>query len=102
MARIKPTTILTGRIRPTTTFQKPRDREESPVSFDSVEITFDSTEYTWDMIFEDLWPITSVFSTPRKAKYVEDLKGINVLDLSWEQVLWISGNKVNKIDTIWQ
>lgn len=102
MPRNKPTTTFTPRVKPTTQYEKPRDREESPVSFDSVEITFDSTQYTWDMIFEDLWPITSIFSTPRKDKFVEDTTGQNVLDLLWEQVLWISGNLVNKIDTIWQ
>lgn len=99
--RTKPTTTFTPRTKPTTQYERPRDREESPVSFDSVQITFDSIDYTWDMTFEDLWPLTSIYSTPRKGKFVEDLTGQNVLDLSWEQVLWISGNLVNKIDTIY-
>jgi len=97
--RTKPTTTFTPRTNPKTQYEKPRDREESPVSFDSVQITFDSTEYTWDMIFEDLWPITSIYSTPRKAKYVIDTAMDFILDLSWEQVLWISGSNENKIIT---
>ena len=97
--RIKPTTILTGRTKPTTSFTKPRDREEHPVSFDSVEITFDSTLYTWDMTFEDLWPLTTAYNTPRYAKYIKDMSGQFVFDLSWEQVLWITGRPENKIIT---
>ena len=101
MPRVKPTTTFTPRSKPTTQYTKPRDREESPVSFDSVQITFDSTEYTWDRIFEDLWPLTSIYSTPRYDKFVEDVTGANVLDLSWEQVLWISGARENRIVTIY-
>ena len=101
MPRIKPTTSFTPRTKPSTQYDRPREREESPVSFDSVQITFDSDVYTWDMTFEDLWPLTSIYSTPRYWKYVEDIQGNNVLDLSWEQVLWISGNRTNKIDTFY-
>lgn len=100
MPRIIPITVFTGRTKPNTEYTKPRDRTESPVSFDSVQITFDSDVYTWDAIFQDLWPLTTSYNTPRYAKYVEDLTGINVLDLSWEQVLWVSWNRVNKIDTV--
>lgn len=102
MPRVKPNTTFTPRVKPSTEYTKPRDREEYPVSFDSVEITFDSTEYTWDMIFEDLWPITSIFATPRKGFYVRGLTWENVFDLSWEQVLWIWGSKSNKIVTIYR
>lgn len=101
MPRVKPTTTFTPRSKPTTQYTKPRDREESPVSFDSVEWSFDSTEYTFDMIFEDLWPITSIYTTPRKAMYVRDVMEKNIFDLSWEQVLWISGSRDNKIVTIY-
>lgn len=99
--RIKPITVFTPRSKPTTTYTKPRDREEYPVSFDSVEITFDSTGYTWDMIFEDLWPITSVFDTPRYWKYVKDLTWASIFDLLGEQVQWISGGRTNKVGTTW-
>ena len=101
MPRTPINTTFTPRVKPTTQYEKPRDREESPISFDSVEITFDSTEYTWDRTFEDLWPLTSIFSTPRYDMYIRDIMEQDVLDLSWEQVLWISGARENKIVTIY-
>jgi hypothetical protein len=52
MPRIKPVTVFTLRTKPTTEYTKPR--EESPVSFDSVQITFDSDVYTWDATIEIL------------------------------------------------
>lgn len=94
-------TVFTPRTKPSTVYTKPRDREESPVSFDSVDITFDSTQYTWDMTFEGLWPITSIFESPRYWKFLEDLNGNNVVDLLWNQVQWITGGRTNKIDTFW-
>lgn len=99
--RVKPITILTPRVKPTTEYSTPRDRSNVPLTCDNVNITCDSTFITCDMISQDLWPITTLYNTPRKDKYLEDLRWINVLDLSWKQVLSISGNKVNKIDTLW-
>lgn len=102
MPRNPITTTFTPRSKPTTQYTKPRDREESPVSFDSVEITFDSEEYTWDMTFEDLWPITSIYSTPRKISLLElenwlnfELENDSILELEW-------GIKSNIIDTNWR
>lgn len=103
MPRIKPTTTFTPRNKPSTQYTKPREREEYPVSFDSVEITFDSTDYTWDMIFEDLGPLVTVYSTPRKWYMIQDLTLEFVVDLSWEQVLSLQGtwNQSDVINTKW-
>lgn len=101
MPRTPITTTFTPRNKPSTEYKKPRDRSEFPISFDSVEITFDSTEYTWDETFRDVWPLTSIYETPRKAMYARDVMEKNIFDLSWEQVLWISGSKENKIVTIY-
>ena len=99
MPRPKITTTFTGRVKPTTNYKKPRNRTESPVSFDSVEITFDSTQYTWDMTFEDLGILETLYKTPRSGLFLRDINQENVFDLSWEQVLWISGRRENRIIT---
>jgi hypothetical protein len=45
--------------------------------------------------------ISSSYTRPRKNKYVQDLTWANILDLSWNLVKWISGNDVNKINTVY-
>lgn len=103
MPRTKPTTILTPRTKLTTEYEKPRDRSGYPVTFDSIEISFDSTIYTWDMISEDLWPITTLISTPRMGYSVTDLSMNFVFDLMENQVQSLagSGKKTNNIITKW-
>lgn len=100
MPRTKPVTTFTARVKPSTTYERPRENMLSPISFDST-ITFDSSNYTWDMISEWSGVLSSVYTTPRYAMYLRDITQQNVLDLSWEQVLWISGRRENKIVTIY-
>lgn len=103
MPRVKPTTEWTPRTKITTEYTKPRDRSNVPVSFDSVEITFDSTDYTWDMMSEDLWPINTLFTTPRMWYSVTDLSMNFVFDLMENQVQSLAGSwkKTNNIITKW-
>jgi hypothetical protein len=99
MPRIKPTTVFTPRTKPTTEYTKPRDRSEYPVSFDSVEITFDSTVYTWDLTFENLWPLTTIYTTPRKIALLELENWLDFVLESWEVILLEWGAKKNIINT---
>ena len=101
MVRTKPTTILTPRVKPTTEYTTPRDRSNVPVSFDSVQITWDSTEYTWDMISEDLWPIQTVYNTPRKIAYFETENSLQIFTEDNELLLLEAWVKNNIIQTIW-
>jgi len=99
--RIKPTTVFTPRNKPTTEYKTPRDRSEYPVSFDSIEITFDSTVYTWDMTFENLWPLTTIYATPRKIALLELENWLSFILESWEVILLEWGAKSNVINTNW-
>lgn len=100
--RTKITTTFTWRTKPTTTLNRPRDCITTPFSFDSTQFTFDSTAWTWDKtITTKEWCVETSFSRPRYSRYLQDLDRDLVFDLSWSQVLWISWNKINKIDTNW-
>ena len=91
------TTVFTPRVKPTTDYTRPR--EASIFTCDTIEFTCDTTSFTCDKtLFAN---ISTSFSRPRYAKYVEDITGSNILDLSWELVQWISGNDTNKIDTVY-
>lgn len=96
MPRIKPTTTFTPRVKPTNEYTRPR--WEICITWDQVTTTWDSETRTWD---EMCWVLQTQYSTPRYWLFVEDLTWANVFDLAWESVQWISGNRTNKIDTIY-
>ena len=96
MPRIKPTTVITQRVRPTTTISRPR--VWVPISWDSTLITFDSNLFTFDMT--KTGGINTTISRPRYNIYVQDMDWNSVFDMNWNQVLWISWNTTNKITTI--
>lgn len=93
MPRNKPSTTWGDRTPPTTSWTT----DILDLIWDTAIFTWDETELTWDQ--------TSGFTAwmnTRYAFYVEDLTKTNVVDLTWEEVLWISGQETNKIDTNWQ
>ena len=91
------TTIFTPRVKPTTEYTKPR--MWSTFTCDTTLFTCDTTSFTCDKTIFAV--ITTAYTRPRYASYIEDVTWTNVLDLSWELVQWISGNQVNKIDTVY-
>jgi len=97
MWRTKPTTVITWRTKPTTVFDCPRC--SGPFTCDTTGTTCDSILFTCDITLIPWWLETS-WATTRYAKYVEDLTWANITDLFWNLVVWISWNRVNKIDTI--
>ncbi len=102
MPRIKPTTTYTPRVKPSNTYTRPRESwQVEYITFDSTDITFDSLDFTFDMTQIGSESIATWYTRPRYSSYVEDITGTNVFDLSWELVQWISGNQVNKIDTVY-
>ena len=101
MPRTSVSTSWTQRSVPTTIYTKPRDRDNVPISFDSTEWSFDSTEITFDMTFRDLWPITSIFDTPRKIGLLELENWLNLELENGERLLTEWGRKSNIIDTNW-
>lgn len=90
-------TVFTPRVKPTTTLERPR--EWMCTTWDEATFTWDSTSLTWDEFCTTI--IITAFTRPRYASYVEDLTWANVFDLAWNLVEWISGNQVNKIDTVY-
>lgn len=101
MPRTPITTVYAPRVKPTTQYNRPRNWSIMPLRFDSTMWTFDSTEITFDMTEIGMPAISSSYTRPRKNKYVQDLTWANILDLSWNLVKWISGNDVNKINTVY-
>lgn len=96
MPRVKPTTTWGDRSPPASTWEQTRNVWEN---FLLKEDSFKLLLEDWGGILLEV--LTSDYETPRYAKYVEDMTGANVFDLSWESVQWISGNEVNKIDTVY-
>ena len=97
MPRTIITTTFTGRTKPTTTLTSIR---WDKIGYLLLETWFKLLLEDWGWILlED--SINNVFSTPRYAKYLEDLIWNNVFDLTWNTVTWISGSNVNKLDTFW-
>lgn len=101
MVRVKPTTILTPRVKPTTEYTTPRDRSNIPLTCDNVNITCDSTLITCDMVSQDLWPIVTLYNTPRKIAYLETENGLQIFTEDNELILLEAGVKNNIIQTIW-
>lgn len=97
MPRVKPNTIYTPRVKPTTVYTIPRDW--FCYTWDTIPWTWEEANFSWDdTCFNQ---VATNYSRPRYASYVEDITWANILDLSWELVQWISGNQVNKIDTVY-
>lgn len=97
MPRPQITTVYTPRVKPTTQYTRPRELD--CITWDEITYTWDNVPYTWD--WTCFWWVNTTYTRPRKAKYVQDLTWANILDLSWNQVQWISGNEVNKINTVY-
>ncbi len=100
MPRVKPTTEYTPRVKPTTEYTTPRDWG-TPFTCDTTSFTCDTTSFTCDKVSTGGISINTSYTRPRYSYYVEDITWANVFDLSWELVQWISGNPVNKIDTVY-
>lgn len=101
MARPIITTTFTPRVKPTTEYTRPREWGWTPFTCDTTLFTCDTTSFTCDKTSTWNMAIDTAYTRPRYASYVEDVTWANVLDLSWELVQWISGNQVNKIDTVY-
>ncbi len=96
------TTVYKKRPELTTTYKKPRQREEVPISFDRIDITFDSIDYTFDMTFEDQGEIQTTYKTTRKITSILDELWDAILDESWEILLSEWGRSDNIINTIYK
>lgn len=102
MSRNKPTTTYTPRVKPNTEYSK-RSPLQSDLWYLITQLWILNTN-NWDRILFHTWNFSeapTVYSRPRYSSYVEDITWTNVFDLSWELVQWISGNQVNKIDTVY-
>lgn len=97
MPRTSPTTNWTPRTSPSTSWANPRESADV-IAFDSTEITFDADVFTFD---QTLTEVATTWDNPRYALYVEDLTLINVTDLLWADVTWVSWTETNILDTIW-
>jgi len=95
MPRSKPTTNWWDRTPPVTWWTKSR---AISVLWSETVFPWEVDFFPWQFVIEEL--ITN-WDNSRYNLFLEDLTWANILDLSWEQVLWISGNEVNKIDTNW-
>lgn len=96
MPRTQPSTSWGDRSPPASTWEQTRRTWEN---FLLKEDSFKLLLEDWGCILLEV--LTSDYETPRYAKYVEDMTGINVFDLSGNSVCWISGNETNKIDTVY-
>lgn len=97
MPRITPTTTWNERTWKSTTWQQPRWID--CLTWDEAVFSWNEAVFSWDSTCD--WLIT-IWWEPRTGFFIEDLTKTNIVDLSWEPVLWISWNSTNKIDTDWQ
>lgn len=100
MPRPQITTTYTPRVKPTTEYTTPRDWWVN-FTCDTTLFTCDTTSFTCDKVSTWGVVINTAYSRPRYSSYVEDLTWTIVVDVSWELVQWISGNQINKIETVY-
>ena len=101
MPRPTITTTYTPRVKPTTDYSTPRQWGLMNLTCDTTLFTCDTTLITCDATQTWMPLIETWYTRPRYASYIEDITWTNIVDLSWELVQWISGNQVNKIDTVY-
>lgn len=93
------TTSWGNRTKPTTTMSTPR----AYIKWDEWNIAWQDNNCSWDnLTYECTWiKHTTVYTTPRKNTYLEDINEINIFWVDWQEILLVSWPKVNKIETVW-